>query len=44
MVMRATVMVMATLWAMVMAKRLGGNKEGTSEGDKGNCDSNDGGG
>jgi hypothetical protein len=37
-------MVMATMWAMAMAARLGGKEEGKSDGSKGKCDCDDGGG
>jgi hypothetical protein len=34
----------ATTWAMAIAMRLAGNKEGKAKGSKGNGDSNEGGG
>jgi hypothetical protein len=41
---RVTATVMATMWAMAMATRLVGDKEGKGEGGKGNDNSNEGGG
>ncbi len=40
----ATAMTMATIWAMAKATRLAGDEEGNAKGDKGNSDSNEGGG
>jgi hypothetical protein len=42
--MRTMVTAMVTTWAMVMAMRLAGNKEGKAKGSKGDGDSNEGGG
>jgi hypothetical protein len=41
--MRVAVMAKATMWAMVMATRLAGDKEGKGKGGKGKCDGNEGG-
>ncbi len=41
---RAAMMAMATMWAIVMAKRLAGNEEGKGKGGKGKFDGNKGGG
>jgi hypothetical protein len=42
--MRALAMATVTMWAMVTATRLAGNKEGKGKGGKSNGDGNEGGG
>jgi hypothetical protein len=41
---RAAVAATATMWAIAMATRLAGNKEGKGKGGKGKCNGDEGGG